>query len=245
MNDAAQIFAIELGRAVKRSAHLLSGLRPADRDDAIAAAMLQCWETREQLDRTKEPLDAWFAQSLRESVRHIRRSSRSRQYASMKLNEIGGIDSTSQSAEAQISAEQLMEKLSDREQAVAMQLAQGYSLSHIATDLRMPHSELKKITRKLKKLSDNVEFKTPRIGYAPPLDSDHRDIAPSAIDHEIEKLLRRPASERADCVPCWKCMYFEGWSPVHYHPPALIEPEIQAAVAVTELRKIEIANVRV
>jgi hypothetical protein len=37
-------------------------------------------------------------------------------------------------------------------------------------------------------------------------------------------------------------MYFEGWCPAHYHLPTLGDPEIQAAVAATEARKIQIGS---
>jgi DNA-directed RNA polymerase specialized sigma24 family protein len=238
--SAAEVFATELGRASKRSVHLLTGLTRADRDDAISAAMLQAWEQRDTLKDQK--LDEWFAEILRGSVRHIKRSSRSRSYSSMKLNEIAGIDSTSQSAEAISDAEALTKKLTAREQAVAMKLAEGYALTQIATELKMPQKELKRITRKLKKLNNEHYFNEPRTAYSPPADSDHREEPLAPIDHEIEKLLRRPATSTADCPVCWRCFWFEGLTPVHYHPPTLLEPEIQAAVAATEARKIQIGN---
>jgi DNA-binding NarL/FixJ family response regulator len=240
VSGAAEVFAAELGRASKRSTHLLSGLNRADRDDAISAAMLDAWERRDTLKDQK--LDEWFAQILSVSVRHVKRSFRSRSYSAMKLSEIAGIDSTSQSAEAISDAEALTKKLTKREQAVAMKLAEGYALVQIATELKMPQRELKRITRKLKKLNNEHYFNEPRTAYAPPTDSDHRETNAAPIDHEIEKLLRQPANSTADCVPCWKCMYFEGWIPVHYHPPQLLEPEIQTAVAATEARKIRIGN---
>lgn len=239
MTGAAEIFAVELGRAAKRSSRLLTGLRAADRDDAISAAMLECWEKRDSVGA--RPLDEWFAEVLKGSVHHIKRSSRSRSYSAMKLNEIAAPDSTLNSAEAVSSAEQLARRLTHREQSVALKLAEGYSLSRIATDLQMAHSELKKTIRKLKKLNDTT-FTPPRAPYAPAPDSDHRDPEPAPIDHEIEKLLRRPANSTADCPVCWKCFWFEGLTPAHYHPPQLVEPEIQAAVAATEARKIRIGN---
>jgi DNA-directed RNA polymerase specialized sigma24 family protein len=240
VTGAAEVFAIELGRAAKRNGHLLSGLKQADRDDAIAAAMLDAWEKRETLKGAK--LEEWFADILRIAVRHIKRSSRSQSYSVMKINEIAAPDSTSQSAEALSGAEELAKKLTMREQQVAMKLAEGYSQYAISVDLDMPKSELKKITRKLKKLNSRQDFSAPRAPYAPPLDSDHREVTAAPIDHAIEALLRRPANTTADCVVCWKCMWFDGLTPAHYHPPQLVEPEIQAAVEATEARKIQIGN---
>lgn len=239
MSTAPEVFAIELGRAAKRSYRLLSGLRAADRDDAIAAAMLECWERKAE---APEKLEDWFCDILRTSVHHIKRASRSKLYSTMKLNEIAAPDSTAQSAEATIEAEQLTKKLTIREQLVAARLAEGYSQYAIALDLDMPRSELKKVLRKLKKLNNENYYRQPRIPYAPPPDSDHRDYTPAAIDHQIEALLRRPKTERADCPVCWRCMWFDGLTPTHYHPPTLVEPEIQAAVAATEARKIQIGN---
>lgn len=241
MKTAAQIFAIELGRAAKASRSLLAGLTRDDRDDALAAAMLQCWETRDA--RGETPVDEWFAQALSVAVRHIKRASRSRHYADMKMDEI---DSTSRSAEAQIEAEQLAKRLTRTEQDVASRLAHGYSLTHIAASLSMPHSELKKVMRKLRRLSDMNNTKqnpfNQRPPYAPGIENDYRDSQPAPIDHAIEAMLRRPKSERADCPVCWKCSYFKGMTPKHYHPPQLVEPEIREAVTAIEARKIQIGS---
>lgn len=64
------------------------------------------------------------------------------------------------------------------------------------------------------------------------------------IDHAIEKMLRRPSSERADCPVCWRCCYFQGLTPKRYAPPKIVDPEIRAAVTATEARKIIIAGGR-
>jgi RNA polymerase sigma factor (sigma-70 family) len=243
MNNAPEQFAIELGRAAKKCGHLLRQLRPVDRDDAIASAMLECWEHREARD-PEVTLDVWFADALRASIRHIKRSTRSRGYSDMKLEEIASPDSTARSAEAHIFAEQLVLQLTHREQQVATRLAEGYSLAEIADEFKLTRLAIKKITRKLRKLSTDISDDNPRVPYAPGPDSDHTEREPAPIDHAIEQLLRRPVTERADCPPCWKCMYFEGWTPIQYKPPTLVEPEVQAAVAATEARKIAIGEGR-
>lgn len=62
------------------------------------------------------------------------------------------------------------------------------------------------------------------------------------IDHEIEKLLSGPRVGMKDCPPCWRCMYFEGWTPnmERYRPPTHVDPEIQEALFNIEARKIAI-----
>lgn len=71
-------------------------------------------------------------------------------------------------------------------------------------------------------------------------DSDMRSRAP--IDHEIERLLRRPQHTRADCPVCWRCSYFMGLTPRSYHTPRFADPEMQEAVRNIEARKIRIGK---
>lgn len=62
------------------------------------------------------------------------------------------------------------------------------------------------------------------------------------IDHEIEKLLSGPRVGMKDCPPCWRCMYFEGWTPNmdRYKQPTHVDPEIAEALREIERRKINI-----
>lgn len=73
--------------------------------------------------------------------------------------------------------------------------------------------------------------------------SDRREWSGKApIDHEIEKLLSGPRVGMKDCPPCWRCMYFEGWTPNmdRYKAPTHVDPEIQQALREIEARKITI-----
>ena len=70
-------------------------------------------------------------------------------------------------------------------------------------------------------------------------------ISRPPIDHEIEKMLNGPRVGMKDCPPCWRCMYFEGWTPnlERYKPPTHVaDPEIQKALQETEARKIKIGQ---
>lgn len=78
--------------------------------------------------------------------------------------------------------------------------------------------------------------------YAPRAQSDSSRERRSRIDHDIERLLRRPKHGRADCPSCWKCRYFDGFKPDNWKPPTWIDPEVRAAVEATEREKIRIAN---
>jgi DNA-directed RNA polymerase specialized sigma24 family protein len=236
MTSPAETFAIELGRVSKRSRRFLRGLKREDRDDAVAAAILACWERREQFDQAVQPLEDWFKDVLQSTARSVLRANRAPNYAALKLAEIAAPEDTARNAELQMIAENLTEI----EQRVASMLAEGYSLNRIATDIEMTRSELKKVIRKLKTFSGSQSV---AIREEPTYSRSDNDLRHKAqIDHDIERLLRRPATERADCPVCWKCFWFEGLTPTHYHPPQLADLDVCAAVAATEARKIKIGN---
>ena len=82
-----------------------------------------------------------------------------------------------------------------------------------------------------------------REGLTPrTIDSDESYIGKPPIDHEIEKLLSGPRVGMKDCPPCWRCMYFEGWTPnmSRYKVPTHVDPEIEQALREIERRKINI-----
>ena len=242
MTDPGTQFAIELGRAAKKAHRWLRRLPLQDRDDAIASAMLSCWERRSTFDPLQEALEDWFARSVRSSAQYIVRATRVKEYASVKLGEIPTLDESSRTAEALDSTANVLKNLTATEQTIALELAEGYNLKEIAERLSLSRGIVRATLRKVKRMKafrPNVDPVFQAYAALEPFD---RELAP--IDHAIEAMLRRPATERADCPPCWKCMYFEGWKPVHYKPSKIVDEEIRIAVHSTEGRKIEIAGSR-
>lgn len=247
LNTAAEQFAIQLGRASSRARRHLRGLSSADKDDLLADAMLRCWETRESFDPTRRSVDDWFAETVRES-RELKRGRRRREqprFTSVeRLHELAAHEDTARIAESRQLAERVYEKLTDTERAIADDMAAGFSFREI----RQRHDTSGTVTRRLYRqlqdirgqLPDTRSLRTATVAGIS-READHpREAAP--IDHEIEKMLRRPTTERADCPVCWRCMWFEGLTPKNWSPPRLDDQEIWLAVTNTEQEKIRIAG---
>lgn len=98
-------------------------------------------------------------------------------------------------------------------------------------------------TRRSYRTVEEVERLSHHASGAPRPGADsERGKAP--IDHEIERLLRRPRHERADCPSCWRCRWYDGLRPGTWRPRPFADPEVAAAVRAVEQRKIEIAGAR-
>lgn len=234
MPTAAESFVIELARVSKRGSRYLRGLQRVDREDVIAAAVLACWEDKESFDPAVESLSDWFAVHLKAA----RRSFNGEQHAVEELNERLSVDEPERAAETQQAVEKLADELTPDERKVAALLAKGYTLKAIAAELTtVSRLDLRQMSRKLKRLRDLLPER-PIDRPAPVQVTSMRGMAP--IDHEIEKMLRRPASGRADCPVCWRCSWYMGLVPGNYKPTKLADPDVQAAVQATEARKIKI-----
>jgi hypothetical protein len=237
MISAAEQFAIMLGRASKRGRRYLKWLSAADRDDVIGAAILSCWEARESYDPAKQSLDDWFSEHLKLARRQFKKQPR--HISTEKLAELIAPEDTERAIETQQAAAELEASLTDVERQVAALIGQGYSIRDIRTMVSAPASVTRRMFAKLRRLNDLLPapqyIAPPR---AKPRDSD--ELAP--IDHEIERMLRRPATERADCPICWRCAYFMGLLPTNYQPAKIADKDVECAVHATERDKIRIAK---
>lgn len=114
----------------------------------------------------------------------------------------------------------------------------GEQLRRVLHDMR--RTQQRESVRRARVSMDSVERNR---SVTPHRNSERAHDAPrAAIDHEIEKLLRRPKHERADCPSCWRCRWYDGLAPVAWAPPHFASDEVRAAVDAVERRKIEIAG---
>lgn len=240
MTRASEAFVTTIGRIISshpRSRAALRGLSAADRDDAAAAAMLECWERRATF--TNEGAEQFVYNALRRAVRYIKSAQRVGNYAELKLMELRSVDDTALEAAARSAVERMT--LTKVERGVAMSIAEGYSSLEIAERQEIAISEVARVRRKLRKFKDMMPTADiDKTFQRRDADEDTRPLA--SIDHEIEQLLRRPAHTTADCPVCWRCMYFEGFTPKRYAPPALVDDEMRAVVEAIEARKIHIGQ---
>ena len=242
MITAVEQFAIMLGRSSRRASRHLRYLKPEDRDDVLAEAMLRCWETRDTFDPTKRSLDDWFEEVLRDARQALRR--RERTTSLDRLHALAAHEDTMHRMELQQELEKFNAELTEIERHIAGDIAAGLSLREIRARYAGSTAITRRVYRKLSalrgRLDDHSGVASRATGISREADAP-REAAP--IDHEIEKMLRRPATERADCPVCWRCMWFEGLKPKNWQPPDHIhEVEVRIAVTSTEREKITIAG---
>lgn len=243
MSTPAEQFAIELGRASKRAAKSLRHVRGQDRDDVLSSAILYCWENRATFNAATMSLESWFD----ESVQTVRKDYRKRLHhaAPEQLAQLMSTDDPSQDMESEQAARFGAAELTTEERTVFIMLNEGYSFREIRRQLGGDVTITRRMVNNLRKLRERLPdprnaMIAKRGEVAGDIDNDQREPAP--IDHEIEKMLRRPATERADCPVCWRCMWYVGIQPRNYQAPRHEDTAVRDAVHATELRKIAIAG---
>lgn len=210
MTSAVEQFVIELARGTRGRA-FVRGLPRDSADDVLAHALLLAWERRAEFDPGEQTLPRWFDRLIREARRALRAPQPHANYAEL-LADLAGAEDIERSAQLQQASERLVASFGDDAQRVLKLRADGSSIRAIAEELRLNVCTVRAICARARRLGSEwlpappVERAvSPRVGSS---DDDSGRKAP--IDHEIERLLRRPKAERADCPVCWRCMWFYG-----------------------------------
>jgi len=247
-HSASEVFTMQLARAAAKQANkflVARGLNNSDRDDVIAAAMLWCWENRDNYSLITT-LETWFMNAIRDAYKDLRRGSLPT--ASESIENIGGGDDTFNRAAAVSSARALMEALTPAERRAVTLIAQGYTREEMIemNISKRSFDECRQHIKQLRRLMpDNVGRWTDIYGSrtAATPTSDDADDKLSEIDVELEQLDFAPPAGK-DCPPCWRCMWFEGFMPAAKRSVRMeIEDlEVREAVKFTEARKIKIAQ---
>jgi len=242
MRGASELFVITLARASRRARRYLRYLNSADRDDVLAAAILWCWEHRTKYDPSVS-LEDWLVSAIKNAKRDLRRGEL--REAAEVIADIPVSDDTVARAEALESAQQIVEALPPESRKVAGMIARGDTRNEIVAT-GVAQYVVDNTRARLKQLRhlipDDHEFRRV-LRAAPSTDSDGQSHELAPIDKEIERLEFAPPQGK-ECPPCWRCKWFEGFLPGAHVPVKMpvIEPDIKEAVAATEKRKIDIAN---
>jgi hypothetical protein len=244
-HSASEIFTMQLARAAaKQAGRFLSarGLQKSDRDDVIAAAMLWCWENRDNYSLTTT-LETWFMNAVRNAYQDLQRDALPTSDES--LDNIGGGDDTYNTVAAESSAAKIVRELTPAERRVASLTMQGYTKDEMLNvgirevDVRESRATIKRLRDLLPDESSySVLIRTPSRVV-----SDYADDKLSEIDVALEQLDFAPPAGK-DCPPCWRCMWFEGFMPAGKRDTRMDieDTEVREAVKNTEARKIEIAQ---
>lgn len=208
--NAVEQFVIELARGT-RGKNYLRGLPPDAADDVLAHAVLLAWERRTEFDPAMQTLPRWFDKLVLEAQRALRAPKPHENYAEL-LADLSGAEDTERAAQLQQAVERLTSAFGEDARQVLKLRAEGMSIAAIAAEMKFDKAVVRAICTRGRKLGAEWLPDAPVSKRAPrqPTSSDDDDSRPAPIDIEIERLLQRPKSERADCPICWRCTWYYG-----------------------------------
>jgi hypothetical protein len=244
-HSASEVFTMQLARAAAKQANkFLSarGLQKSDRDDVIAAAMLWCWENRDNYSLTTT-LETWFMNAVRNAYQDLQREKLPTSDQSME--QMGGGDETYSTAAAESAAMALIGALNQTGKMVAVMTMGGYTRAEMIErgisewSIRESKDRIKQL-RRLVPDADGVRLIARTM---PAVSSDDTDDQLSEIDMALEQLDFAPPAGK-DCPPCFRCMWYYGFLPDGKRGTRLEieDQDVREAVKNTEARKIEIAH---
>jgi len=241
MTSAGEVFVIQLARASRKAKQIVGYLPRADREDILASALLWCWEHRDSYSLTTS-LDTWFVNAVRDAYKTWRRGDQRNDAKVLEAIPTG--DSTLATVEAWEAATKLVTALPPEYRRVALLDAQGYTRVEMEAK-GIPKDTIDATRARIKQLRklvpEDQDYRRLMLKRAPP--SSDEQYTQSYVDREIEQLEAMPR-HGADCPPCWKCKWFEGYLPGAHKRVGMViqEPEVAAAVAANEARKVDIAK---
>jgi DNA-directed RNA polymerase specialized sigma24 family protein len=246
-HNASEVFTMQLARAAAKQANRFlaaRGLQRSDRDDVIAAAMLWCWENRDNYSLTTT-LETWFMNAVRNAYQDLKRNELPTSDESMES--MGGGDETYNIAAAESSARALIGALTQPHKVVAVLTMRGYTREEMIgkgmskRTIDEAHQRIKQLRRLLPDMNDSQILAKYRT--VPTVPSDDADDQLSGIDSALEQLDFAPPAGK-ECPPCWRCMYFEGFMPSGKRETRMdiADADVREAVKSTEARKISIAQ---
>jgi DNA-directed RNA polymerase specialized sigma24 family protein len=239
MTSPGESFVIQLARASRKANYIIRKLSRADRDDVIAAAMLWCWQNRDNYSLTTT-LDTWFVNAVKDAMKALRRGEL--QHSATQLQDIPTGDTTLAAAQALEAADKLMAALPPEYKKVAKMQMAGHTWPEMVAQgvtQRTVDEARARIKQLRKLLPDDHEYRKVlrNAGVQP------KTGVITGIDREIEALNFAPAHGK-ECPPCWRCKWFEGYLPGPRKDVRMeiVERSVKAAVLWTERRKQHIAQ---
>lgn len=239
---------MQLARAAAKQANKFlaaRGLQKFDRDDVIAAALLWCWENRDNYSLVTT-LETWFMNAVRNAYQDLRR--KELPTSDESIENMGNGDETFNIVAAESSATALLNSMVPADRNIAMLTMQGYTQEDMM-EKGITHNAIQNARARIKQLRRLLpdEDSMRRVARrAPTTSSDDIHVAEgemSEIDQALERLDFAPPAGK-DCPPCWRCMWFEGFMPAGKRDTRMDieDTEVREAVKNTEARKIEIAQ---
>lgn len=194
MTTASEVFVTQLARAARSANRFLRSrsLQSADRDDITSAALLWCWENRENYSLTTT-IEKWFLGAVRHAYRDWTRGVA--KHSAEVLSEIPAHDSTLAATQARSSAVALMRALPREYRRIALMQMRGMSRNDMKREgiTEWAIREARDRIRQLRKLlPDSLEYQQV-LRTVPPLSPDEAPIASHPrIDVEIEASMTGP-----------------------------------------------------
>lgn len=191
MTTASEVFILQLARAARSANRFLRSrsLQEADRDDVTSAALLWCWENRENYSLTTT-IENWFLGAVRHAYRDWARGVG--KHSAETLSEIPSSDSTLAATQARSSAVTLMRALPREYRRVAIMQMRGLSRAEMTEQgvsewvIRGARERIKQLRRLV---PDSLEYQQV-LRTVPPLSPDEaRAESHPKIDVEVAMML--------------------------------------------------------
>lgn len=233
VTSAVEQFTIELARVSKRLSPRLKRMPRQDREEIVANALAWCWEHRDEFKPETMTLEQWWLYRVDAIRRTAAKQSKrdAERYSDVRVEVLTASDDTAYEAD----------ELTRIEKRVALALASKLSEREVRDRFNISYGEMRNIMQRLRERFE-AQPDHPISRATQWRESDDSREAKAPIDHEIEHMLRRPKTERADCPVCWRCSWYYGLQPTRYKARKLSDKELETAVHDTEARKIEIAR---
>jgi DNA-binding CsgD family transcriptional regulator len=207
--------------------------------------MLWCWENRANYSDLTANLETWFMNSVRDAYKALRRNELP--IAEDSLADISvSDDPTYNAVEAESAAQTLFAALTPIDREIAALTMKGHTYREICRQgySQQNVNEAWQRIKQLRRLLPDVKVRSlirSSVTTQAHGSDDQSGVTP--VDADLRNLEFAPVTG-ADCPPCWRCMWFEGYLPSGKRSTRLdiVDEEVSKAVEATEARKIEIAN---
>jgi RNA polymerase sigma factor (sigma-70 family) len=246
MNSATEAFALQLARASRQATRFLRSrqLHSDARRDVLAAAMLWCWENRDNYSLTAT-LEVWFLGAVRNAYRDYWRGEL-RQGVTEIVENMGSKDDPEYNVMLQDAVRTMAANMDEIDRAIVQLTLDGKNQREVRETLKLSRDT---VDRRLSKMRDKIPASAHvntilrRVVTPAARASDEPMGGQSQIDKEIEALEFVPPQGK-ECPPCWRCKWFEGYMPGARRSlrMPIQERSVKAAVLWTERRKIRIAQ---
>lgn len=231
------IYDPHFARVANKSHAVLRGMSRADRDDAIADALLRAWQNIANYDSAKGSFDAYFLGHLLNAKRMILKHNKRQGESVHALNEL----IAAEDVETQIASEQahnnILAGASDIEKIALKLIECGESVKSTMSGTGLSRERVQSLRRKFKRAYRHADTSVGRPKLIERASVQHQ----GGVDNLDAKI---PVNKGCTCRGrCVNCAWFDGVTTgAHHSVDALAKGEIGEAIRSLADRKYALAR---